>query len=96
MTDLLHGDTSTTLPHASPKPDKTRRRFLMFGAGAAGAAAAAPVLAATPAALVETADGETPVAGVPGNRARAQLLRDDAHLIAMNPARRVLTLATPH
>ena len=34
------------------KPDTNRRRFLMFGAGAAGAAAAAPVLA-SPAALVE-------------------------------------------
>jgi shikimate 5-dehydrogenase len=34
-------------------PDTNRRRFLMFGAGAAGAAAAAPVLAA-PAAIVES------------------------------------------
>ena len=58
MTDLLHGDKSTTLPHASPKSDKTRRRFLMFGAGAASAAAAAPVLAATPPGLVETAEAK--------------------------------------
>jgi hypothetical protein len=57
MTDLLHGDKSTTLPHASPKPDKTRRRFLMFGAGAAGAAVATPVLAA-PAAIVGPVDIE--------------------------------------
>ena len=93
MTDLLHGDTSTTLPHASPKPDETRRRFLMFGAGAAGAAAATPVLAA-PAAIVEHGRGEAQVARIPGNRARSRLLRDDAHLMAMDPARRVLALAS--
>ena len=57
MTDFLHGDTSTTLPHASPRPDETRRRFLMFGAGAAGAAVATPVLAA-PAAIVGPVDIE--------------------------------------
>ncbi len=41
------------LPSDSDRtPDTNRRRFLMFGAGAAGAAVAVPVLAA-PAALVE-------------------------------------------
>ena len=52
MTDLLHRDTSTALLHASPIPDKTRRRLLMFGAGAA---IATPVLAA-PAAIVGSVD----------------------------------------
>ena len=52
MTDLLHRDTSTALLRASPIPDKTRRRLLMFGAGAA---ITAPVLAA-PAAIVGPVD----------------------------------------
>ena len=51
-------DRNSRDPHgsplvAAPSPDTNRRRFLMFGASAAGAAAAAPVLAA-PAAIVET------------------------------------------
>ena len=52
MTDLLHRDTSTSSLHAPPIPDKTRRRLLMFGAGAA---IATPVLAA-PAAIVGSVD----------------------------------------
>jgi hypothetical protein len=56
MTDLLQRNSSTTL-HASPAPDRTRRRLLMFGAGAAGAAVATPVLA-SPAAIVVPVDIE--------------------------------------
>jgi hypothetical protein len=44
MTDLLQRNTLTPL-HALPDPDETRRRLLLFGAGAAVAAGAAPVLA---------------------------------------------------
>lgn len=42
-------------PRAARSPDTNRRRFLMFGAGTASAAAAAPVLAG-PAAIIETPD----------------------------------------
>jgi hypothetical protein len=63
MTDLLHRDTSTALLRASPIPDKTRRRLLMFGAGAA---IAAPVLAA-PAAIVGPIDID-PKTGGPNPR----------------------------
>ena len=58
MSDELHRDPSGAQLHAARAPDANRRRFLMFGAGAASAAAAAPVLAA-PAALVD-APAETP------------------------------------
>jgi len=54
MTDLLHRDTSTASLRASTIPDKTRRRLLMFGAGAA---IATPVLAA-PAAIVESTESK--------------------------------------
>jgi DMSO/TMAO reductase YedYZ molybdopterin-dependent catalytic subunit len=57
MTDLLQRNASTTPSHASPIPDRTRRRFLMFGAAAAGAAAAVPVLA-SPAALVDAPEAK--------------------------------------
>jgi hypothetical protein len=56
MTDLLQRNTSTTL-HVSHTLDKARRRLLMFGAAAAGAAVATPVLAA-PAAIVVPVDIE--------------------------------------
>ena len=95
MTDLLHGDKSTTLPHASPKSDKTRRRFLMFGAAQRAPLPPHPC-SGRAGGPRGNGRGETQVAGVSGNRARAQLLRNDAHLIAMDPARRVLTLASPH
>jgi hypothetical protein len=62
MTDLLHGGTSTTLLHALPNLDANRRRFLLFGATAAGAAAAAPVLAC-PAALVEAPEAKPAAQG---------------------------------
>ena len=52
MTDHVHRDPQGLPPVAARTPDTNRRRFLMFGAGAAGAAVAAPVLA-SPAALVE-------------------------------------------
>ncbi len=52
MSDLSHRDPQGPQPCAARSTDTNRRRFLMFGAGAAGAAAAAPVLAA-PAALVD-------------------------------------------
>ena len=39
-------------------PDSNRRRFLMFGAGAASVAAAAPVLATTPGAIAEPAEAQ--------------------------------------
>ena len=58
MSDELHRDPSGAQLRAARAPDANRRRFLMFGAGAASAAAAAPVLAA-PAALVD-APAETP------------------------------------
>jgi hypothetical protein len=63
MTDLLHPDTSTASLRASPIPDKTRRRVLMFGAGAA---IATPILAA-PAAIVGPIDIE-PRSGGPRSR----------------------------
>jgi hypothetical protein len=50
-----HGSSSV----AAPVPDPNRRRFLMFGASAAGAVAAVPVLA-SPAALVEPAPDAKP------------------------------------
>ena len=52
MTDRIHRDPPGSPSVAVRTPDTQRRRFLMFGAGAAGVAAAAPVVAA-PAALVE-------------------------------------------
>jgi hypothetical protein len=54
MTDLLHRDTSTASLRASPIPDKTRRRLLVFGAGAAGAASVS-ALAAAPAVIADPA-----------------------------------------
>ena len=52
MSDRSHRVPAGTQPRAARTPDTNRRRFLMFGAGAAGAAAAAPVIAATPAAVI--------------------------------------------
>ena len=52
MTDRIHRDPLGSPPVAVRTTDSNRRRFLMFGASAAGAAAAVPVLA-SPAALVE-------------------------------------------
>ena len=52
MSDPIHRDPQGLPSVAAQAPDANRRRFLMFGATAAGAAAAAPVLA-SPAALVE-------------------------------------------
>ena len=43
-------------------PDSNRRRFLMLGAGAAGATAAAPLLAA-PAALVDVPEAKPQSSG---------------------------------
>jgi hypothetical protein len=63
MTDLLHRDTSTASLRESPIPNETRRRLLMFSAGAA---IATPVLAA-PAAIVGPIDIE-PKAGGPTSR----------------------------
>jgi len=53
MSDLSHRVPQGPQSRAVHSTDANRRRFLMFGAGAAGAAVAAPVLAA-PAAIVET------------------------------------------
>lgn len=53
MTDRIHRDSLGSPPVAVRTTDSNRRRFLMFGAGAAGAAVAGPVLAA-PVALVDT------------------------------------------
>ena len=55
MTHQIHRDPQGLPSCAVPVPNKNRRRFLMFGASAAGVAAAAPALAA-PAALVEAPD----------------------------------------
>lgn len=52
MSDPIHRDPQGLPAVAACTPNANRRRFLMFGAGAAGAAAAAPVLA-SPAALIE-------------------------------------------
>ena len=52
MSDRIHRDPQGLPSVAAHNPDTNRRRFLMFGASAAGAAAAMPVLA-SPAALVE-------------------------------------------
>jgi len=52
MSDRIHRDPQGLPSAAAHAPDAHRRRFLMFGATAAGAAAAIPVLA-SPAALVE-------------------------------------------
>jgi hypothetical protein len=52
MSSEMHRGPPGAQSRDARSPDTNRRRFLMFGAGAAGAAAAAPVLAA-PAALVE-------------------------------------------
>jgi len=46
MSDVPHRAPDGAPPRAARSPDANRRRFLMLGAGAAGAAAAAPVLAA--------------------------------------------------
>jgi hypothetical protein len=51
MSDALPRDPAGTPLPVARTLDTNRRRFLLFGAGAAGAAAAAPVLA-SPAALV--------------------------------------------
>jgi len=55
MTDSLQRIGTTTPLSGAPIPDRTRRLFLMFGAGAVGAAVAAPALAA-PTAIVGPAD----------------------------------------
>ena len=52
MSDPSHRAPDGAQPRAARSPDTSRRRFLMFGASAAGAAAAVPVLAA-PAAILE-------------------------------------------
>ena len=52
MSDPSHRVPAGAQPSAARTPDTNRRRFLMFGAGAAGVAAAAPVIAATPAAVI--------------------------------------------
>lgn len=57
MPDQTHSDPKGLPFCAVPVPNENRRRFLMFGAGAAGAAAASPVLA-VPAALVEAPAAE--------------------------------------
>jgi hypothetical protein len=56
MPDLLQRNALTPL-YALPAPDETRRRLLMFGAGAAVAAGAAPVLA-SPEATIVPVDGD--------------------------------------
>jgi hypothetical protein len=55
MSDPIHRDPQGLPPDVAHFPNANRRRFLMFGATAAGAAAAVPVLA-SPAALVEAPD----------------------------------------
>lgn len=57
MSDINHRDPQGLPSVAAPAPDANRRRFLLFGATAAGAAAAAPVLA-SPAALVEAPEAK--------------------------------------
>jgi hypothetical protein len=57
MSDRNHRDPQGLPSVAAPAPDANRRRFLMFGATAAGAAAAVPVLA-SPAALVEAPEAK--------------------------------------
>jgi DMSO/TMAO reductase YedYZ molybdopterin-dependent catalytic subunit len=57
MSDRIHRDPQGLPPVAARAPDANRRRFLMFGAAAAGAAAAVPVLA-SPAALVDAPDAK--------------------------------------
>jgi len=52
MSDPSHRAPAGAPPCAVRTPDTNRRRFLMFGAGAASAAVAAPVMAATPAAVI--------------------------------------------
>jgi len=69
MSDASRRDPSGAQSAVARVPDTNRRRFLMFGAGAAGAAAASPVLAA-PAAIV------APVAEQP----RAQGYRETEHV----------------
>ena len=55
MSDATHRAPTGAPLRAARSPDTNRRRFLMFGVGAAGAAAAAPVLAAQ-GAVAETVD----------------------------------------
>ena len=57
MSDPMHRDPTGPQLSAVPSTDTNRRRLLMLGASAAGAVAAAPVLA-TPAALVDVAEAE--------------------------------------
>jgi hypothetical protein len=52
MSDPSHRAPAGAQPRAARTPDTNRRRFLMFGAGAASAAAAAPLVAATPGAVI--------------------------------------------
>jgi hypothetical protein len=52
MSDPSHRAPAGAPPCAARTPDTNRRRFLMFGAGAASAAAAAPLVTATPGAVV--------------------------------------------
>ena len=52
MSDPSHRAPAGAQPCAARTPDTNRRRFLMFGAGAASAAAAAPLVAATPGAVI--------------------------------------------
>ena len=93
MSDRIHRDPQGLPSVAAHAPDTNRRRFLMFGASAAGAAAAVPVLAA-PAALVEAPAAKPASQGYQETEHVRRLLRDDAPLNAMNPARRVFTLTT--
>ena len=52
MIDPSHRAPTGAQARAARTPDTNRRRFLMFGAGAASAAAAAPLVAATPGAVI--------------------------------------------
>lgn len=57
MSDRIHRDPQGLPSVAARAPDANRRRFLMFGATAASAAAAVPVLA-SPAALIEAPEAK--------------------------------------
>lgn len=69
MSEVPHSDPQGAQPCAARSPVSSRRRFLMFGAGAAGAAAAAPVLAA-PAAVID----------VPAAKPESQGYRETEHV----------------
>jgi DMSO/TMAO reductase YedYZ molybdopterin-dependent catalytic subunit len=57
MSDRIRRDPEGLPSVAARAPDANRRRFLMFGAAAAGAAAAVAVLA-SPGALVDAPDAK--------------------------------------